>query len=67
MLRFWRQDVGLRFDQLLPVRRGQKQYRYDEQGSVIKINHHADPLPQVAPSGYRELIIAREGLRRRGR
>ena len=63
LLRFWQQDVGLRFDHMLPVRRGQKQYRHHEQGSVIKINHHADPLPHAAPSGYRELVIAREGLR----
>src|SRR3954451_14686549 len=61
MLRFWQQDVGLRFDHVLPVRRGQKQYRHDAQGSVIKLNHHAEPLPEAAPSGYRELIIAREG------
>jgi hypothetical protein len=64
MLRFWQQEVGLRFDHVLPVRRGQKQYRHDAQGSVIKLNHHAEPLPEVAPSGYRELIIAREGLSR---
>jgi catechol 2,3-dioxygenase-like lactoylglutathione lyase family enzyme len=64
MLRFWQQDVGLRFDHVLPVRRGQKQYRHDEQGSVIKLNHHAEPLPEAPPSGYRELIIAREGLQK---
>jgi catechol 2,3-dioxygenase-like lactoylglutathione lyase family enzyme len=62
MLRFWQQDAAVRFDHLLPVRRGQKQYRHDEQGSVIKLNHHADPLPEAAPSGYRELMIARGGL-----
>ena len=62
MLRFWQEDAGLRFDQVLPVRRGQKQYRYDAQGSVIKLNHHTEPLPDAAPSGYRELIIAREGV-----
>jgi len=62
MLRFWQQDVAVRFDHVLPVRRGQKQYRHDEQGSVIKLNHHVAPLPEAAPSGYRELIIAREGL-----
>ena len=63
MLRFWQQDAAVRFDHVLPVRRGQKQYRHDEQGSVIKLNHHAEPLPEAAPSGYRELIIAREGLK----
>jgi catechol 2,3-dioxygenase-like lactoylglutathione lyase family enzyme len=62
MLQFWQQEVGLRFDHALPVRRGQKQYRHDAQGSVIKLNHHAERLPTAAPSGYRELIIAREGL-----
>jgi catechol 2,3-dioxygenase-like lactoylglutathione lyase family enzyme len=62
MLRFWQQEAAVRFDHVLPVRRGQKQYRHDEQGSVIKLNHHAEPLPGAAPSGYRELIIAREGV-----
>jgi catechol 2,3-dioxygenase-like lactoylglutathione lyase family enzyme len=49
---------------MLPVRRGQKQYRHDEQGSVIKLNHHAEHLPEAAPSDYRELMIAREGLQK---
>ena len=62
MLQFWQQDAGLRFDHVLPVRRGQKQYRHDALGSVIKLNHHAEPVPEAAPSGYRELIIAREGV-----
>jgi catechol 2,3-dioxygenase-like lactoylglutathione lyase family enzyme len=64
MLRFWQQDVALRFDHVLPVRRGQKQYRHHEQGSVIKLNHHEVPLPEAALSGYRELMIAREGLQK---
>jgi catechol 2,3-dioxygenase-like lactoylglutathione lyase family enzyme len=63
MLQFWQQQAGLRFDHVLPVRRGQKQYRHDAQGSIIKLNHHVEPLPDAAPSGYRELIIAREGVR----
>jgi hypothetical protein len=62
MLRFWQHDVGLRLDHVLPVRRGQKQYRHDALGSVIKLNHHIEPLPTAAPSGYRELIIARAGV-----
>jgi catechol 2,3-dioxygenase-like lactoylglutathione lyase family enzyme len=62
MLRFWREEVGLRFDHVLPVRRGLKQYRHDAMGSVVKLNHHVEPLPAAAPSGYRELIIAGEGL-----
>src|SRR6201984_2937175 len=62
MLRFWQEDAGLRFDHVLPVRRGQKQYRHDAQGSVIKLNHHTEPLHDAATRGYRELIIAREGV-----
>src|SRR5580692_5488930 len=62
MLRFWQEDAGLRFDHLQPVRRGQKQYRHDALGSVIKLNHHFEPLPDAARSGYRELVIARAGV-----
>ncbi|KJC35846.1 glyoxalase/bleomycin resistance protein/dioxygenase [Bradyrhizobium sp. LTSP885] len=62
MLRFWQQDVGLRLDHVLPVRRGQKQYRHDADGSVIKLNHHLEPLPDSGPSGYRELMVARAGV-----
>jgi hypothetical protein len=62
MLQFWQQDAGLRFDQVLLVRRGQKQYRHDADGSVIKLNHHLEPLPEAAPSGYREVIIARDDV-----
>ncbi|UGY12647.1 VOC family protein [Bradyrhizobium septentrionale] len=62
MLRFWQQDAGLRFDHVQPIRRGQKQYRHAALGSVIKLNHHFEPLGDAAPSGYRELIIAREGI-----
>ena len=58
MLPFWQSTVSLRLDHVLPVRRGQNQHRHDALGSVVKINHHADPLPDAAPSGYRELIIA---------
>lgn len=58
MLAFWQGTVGLKLDHVLPVRRGQNQHRHDALGSVVKINHHADPLPDAAPSGYRELIIA---------
>ena len=62
MLTFWQEDAGLRFDHVLPVRRGQKQYRHDAHGSVIKLNHHREQLAEAAPSGYRELVIAREGV-----
>ena len=62
MLAFWQGEAGVPFDHLLKVRRGMDQHRHDLMGSVLKINHLADPLPNTPPSGYRELLIAREGL-----
>ena len=62
LLPFWQTDVGAVFDHVLPIRRGQNQHRHDVNGSVLKINQHVDPLPDTPPSGYRELIIARQGL-----
>jgi catechol 2,3-dioxygenase-like lactoylglutathione lyase family enzyme len=62
VLRFWRETVGVPFDHRLPIRYGVDQYRHDLLGSVLKINHFAGPLPATSPSGYRELLIAREGL-----
>ncbi|WP_304177712.1 VOC family protein [Phenylobacterium aquaticum] len=62
MLAFWQGEAGVPFDHVLKIRRGQDQHRHDALGSVLKINHMADPLPDTAPSGYLELIIARPGL-----
>ncbi len=62
MLAFWQGEAGVPFDHLLPIRPGHDQHRHDANGSVLKINHHAAPLPDAPPSGYRELILAREGL-----
>ncbi len=62
MLAFWQGEAGIAFDHLLPIRRGQDQHRHNAAGSVLKVNHHADPLPANPPSGYRELIVARDGI-----
>jgi lactoylglutathione lyase len=62
MLAFWQGEAGVPFDHLLKIRRGHDQHRHDANGSVLKINHSQDPLPANPPSGYRELIIARQGL-----
>jgi lactoylglutathione lyase len=62
MLAFWQGEVGVPFDHALKVRRGVTQHRRDLMGSVLKINHVSDPLPETQPSGYRELLVAREGL-----
>lgn len=62
MLDFWQNEIGLPFDHMLPLGGGVRQHRHDLLGSVLKINHSRHELPISPPSGYRELLIAREGL-----
>jgi catechol 2,3-dioxygenase-like lactoylglutathione lyase family enzyme len=62
MLAFWQNEVGLPFDHVLPIQPGMKQYRHDLLGSVLKINHFRDALPDAPASGYAELMIARAGI-----
>jgi predicted enzyme related to lactoylglutathione lyase len=62
MLGFWQNEVGLPFDHMLPIARGQRQYRHDLLGSVLKVNSYYEPLPEAPTSGYRELLIARDKL-----
>lgn len=58
MLQFWQEEVGAPFDHRLQVWRTMAQHRHDLRGSVLKINHHSDPLPQTPPSGYVEALVA---------
>ena len=62
MLAFWQGEMGVPFDHVLPIRKGQNQHRHDLLGSVLKINHHAEPLPAAAPAGYAEVLIARPNV-----
>jgi len=62
LLAFWQNDVGLPFDHVLPIRKGTKQYRHDLLGSVLKINHFEGKLPETRPSGFVELLIARDAV-----
>lgn len=61
-LAFWQNEIGLAFDYTQPIRRGYKQHRHDLCGSILKINQAYEPLPDNPPSGYLELLIARDGL-----
>jgi predicted enzyme related to lactoylglutathione lyase len=58
---FWRDEAGLRFDHLLAVARGHDQHRFDERGSVIKINVR-DSIDGEQRSGIEELLIARKDI-----
>ncbi len=61
MLEFWRSEVGLPYEEMLPAGKGVRQHRHGLNGSVFKLNHSREPLTDLAQSGYRELLIAREG------
>ncbi len=58
MQAFWQTEVGLRFEEMVPLGQAVRQYRYDMNGSVLKLNSVRDPMPEAKPSGYRELWIA---------
>jgi lactoylglutathione lyase len=60
-LRFWGETVGLTFDQMLKLGHGRQQHRFAANGSIVKVNHARDPLPDFPPCGYRRLFIARAG------
>jgi len=57
-LPYWRDEVGLPYEELLKLGGGFHQHRLSLKGSVFKLNHARDPLPDVAPAGFRELMIA---------
>ena len=61
-LAFWQHEVGLAFEERLPVARGFTQMRHGMNGSVFKLNVVEAKAPENPPAGYRELWIAREGL-----
>ena len=61
-LDFWQNEIGLPFDELLKVGGGSHQLRHKLNGSIFKLNHSRHELPTVSPSGYSELLIARNNI-----
>lgn len=62
MLTWWRDVAGLTYEEMLPMGGGLQQHRHSMNGSVLKINASRDPLPAEPAVGYRELLIASEGI-----
>lgn len=58
MLEFWTQEIGLPYNELLKIGGGVHQHRLELRGSIFKLNHTRSLLPENAPTGYRELLIA---------
>ncbi len=61
-LAFWQHTVGLTYDHMGKLGGGMQQHRHHMNGSILKMNHAREPLPDIAPSGIIGLEIAREGL-----
>ncbi len=62
MLAFYRDRIGLPYEEMLPMGGGLQQHRFAMNGSVLKVNSVRDPLQPQPPAGYRELFIARHGI-----
>lgn len=62
MLAFWQNEVGLPFEETLPLGNGNRQQRHGMNGSVFKLNASRDAVPTSSLTGYRELLIARDDI-----
>lgn len=60
MLRFWQDQVGLAYEEALPTGGGNMQHRHRLNGSVFKLNHNRNGLPDATRTGIAELWIARK-------
>lgn len=58
---FWRDTVGLKYEELLKVGNGVHQHRFGLRGSVCKVNAARADLPPT-PTAFRRLRIADDGL-----
>ena len=58
---FWRDTVGLHYEELLKVGNGVHQHRFGLRGSVCKVNAARADLPP-APTAFRRLRIADDSL-----
>jgi len=58
--RFWAETVGLAYQKFERIGGGVRQHRFGVHGSVIKVNHARNPLPQH-PTIHRRLRLAHAG------
>ena len=55
--RFYEDDLGLAYEELLKAGRGVHQHRFGLRGAVLKVNDSREPLEE-AVTGYRGLLVA---------
>ncbi|MBV8137212.1 MAG: VOC family protein [Deltaproteobacteria bacterium] len=59
MKAFYGERLRLPYEELLPLGGGMQQHRYGLLGSVLKVNHSRERLPERGPgAGYRRLTIS---------
>ena len=62
-LLFWRQEIGLAFEEPVRFNDGLTQYRHRLRNTIVKINTSQNEL-RDPPSGYGEVLIAWENIER---
>lgn len=62
MLAFWRDEIGLAYEERLDTGGGGVQHRLDLAGSVLKVNVVAEASASQPPGGIREILIARDDV-----
>lgn len=63
MLAFWQGELGAEFDREVSMgAAGGVQHRHTLRNCIFKINHYEEPLEDSPPSGYREILVATEGV-----
>ncbi len=60
MRRFYEEEIGLAFEEVLPTGGGARQHRLGLNGSVLKLNEARTAFPEGQPSGYQKLSISTE-------
>ena len=61
MLSFWQGLPGVAYEGPLSVGGGVQQHRHQLRGSVIKINHSRNDLPEAPKTGYADVLIVEPG------
>lgn len=62
MLSFWQAQPGVEYEGPLSVGGGVQQHRHQLRGSIIKVNHSRNELPNHPATGYSEVLIAVNGI-----
>lgn len=59
MLAFYREEIGLHYDELLKIGGGQHQHRFSAGHSIFKLNNTREPLPSTDAGAIRTLLVHR--------